>query len=92
MVGEFYDGFLAKPPCLVHGRAYELSRKIPPILQVKLLSRSDIWDDLFHDKCPVLGDIALYFFPSGNIERSNIILDLKVIISVIFSCVKQMLI
>ncbi|XP_023520146.1 uncharacterized protein LOC111783448 isoform X2 [Cucurbita pepo subsp. pepo] len=71
MGGEFYDGFLAKPPCVVHGRAYELSRKIPPILQVKLLSRSDIWDELFHDECPDLADIALYFFPADNIERSR---------------------
>ncbi|XP_023001152.1 uncharacterized protein LOC111495374 isoform X4 [Cucurbita maxima] len=71
MGGEFYDGFLAKPPCVVHGRAYELSRKIPPILQVKLLSRSDIWDELFHDECPDLADIALYFFPADNFERSR---------------------
>ncbi|KAL4012730.1 hypothetical protein IC575_029844 [Cucumis melo] len=70
MAGEFYDGFLAKPPCVVYGRVYELSRKIPPILQVKLVSRSDIWNDLFHDECPDLADVALYFFPC-NIERSR---------------------
>ncbi|CAK9312231.1 unnamed protein product [Citrullus colocynthis] len=52
MAGEFYDGILAKPPCVVCGRVYELTRKNPPILQVKLLRRSDIWDDLFHDECP----------------------------------------
>ncbi|XP_038895193.1 uncharacterized protein LOC120083490 isoform X2 [Benincasa hispida] len=70
MAGEFYDGFLAKPPCVVCGRVYELTRKIPPILQVKLLSRSDIWGDLFHDECPDLADVALYFF-LGNNERSR---------------------
>lgn len=83
MAGEFYDGFQAKAPCLVHGRAYELSRKIPPILQVKLLSRSDIWDDLFHNECPNLADIALYFFPSEDIERSVMSFGLMVTISVI---------
>lgn len=74
MDSEFYDGFLAKPPCVVHRKAYELSRTIPPILQVKLLSRSDIWDDIFHDECPHLADVSLYFFPSNDIERSILIL------------------
>lgn len=82
MAGEFYDGILAKPPCVVCGRVYELTRKNPPILQVKLLRRSDIWDDLFHDECPDLADIALYFY-LGNNERSVMILDLMGTIPVI---------
>lgn len=65
----FYGGFQAQLPCRVHRKAYESSRKIPLILQVKLLPQCDIWEDLFQDSCPDFCDIALYFFPSANIER-----------------------
>ncbi|RQO99641.2 hypothetical protein POPTR_014G040100v4 [Populus trichocarpa] len=67
----FYGGFQAQLPCRVHRKAYESSRKIPLILQVKLLPQCDIWEDLFQDSCPDFCDIALYFFPSANIERSK---------------------
>ncbi|KAJ6344581.1 hypothetical protein OIU76_006157 [Salix suchowensis] len=67
----FYGGFQAQLPCRVHRKAYESSRNIPLILQVKLLPQCDIWEDLFQDSCPDFSDIALYFFPSANIERSK---------------------
>ncbi|KAJ6320765.1 hypothetical protein OIU78_016039 [Salix suchowensis] len=67
----FYGGFQAHLPCRVHRKAYESSRNIPLILQVKLLPQCDIWEDLFQDSCPDFSDIALYFFPSANIERSK---------------------
>lgn len=69
--GEFYGGFLAQPPCRVHRKAYELSQKIPPVLQVNLLQQYQLQADLFQNGCLDLCDIALYFFPVDYMERCS---------------------
>ncbi|KAJ6675714.1 LYSM-DOMAIN RECEPTOR-LIKE KINASE-RELATED [Salix viminalis] len=68
----FYGGFQAQLPCRVHRKAYESSRNIPLILQVKLLPQFDILGKTyFKTVVLIFSDIALYFFPSANIERSK---------------------
>ncbi|CAJ2639267.1 uncharacterized protein LOC123917495 [Trifolium pratense] len=69
--GEFYDGFEAKPPCIVHRKAYLFSKKMPSVLQLESLSASNVLTDIFQNYSPTLQDIALYFFPSENNERSR---------------------
>ncbi|GAU12729.1 hypothetical protein TSUD_122210 [Trifolium subterraneum] len=69
--GEFYDGFEAQPPCIVHRKAYILSNKMPSVLQLESLSASNVLTDVFQNYSPTLQDIALYFFPSENNERSR---------------------
>ncbi|XP_058751329.1 uncharacterized protein LOC131624402 isoform X2 [Vicia villosa] len=68
---EFYDGFEAKPPCVVNRKAYNLSSKIPQVLQVESLSALNVLTDVFQNYSPTLQDIALYFFPSDSQERSR---------------------
>ncbi|XP_050881971.1 uncharacterized protein LOC127085498 [Lathyrus oleraceus] len=68
---EFYDGFEAKPPCVVNRKAYNLSNKIPSVLQLESLSALNVLTDVFQNYSPTLQDIALYFFPSDNQERSR---------------------
>ncbi|GMN54274.1 hypothetical protein TIFTF001_023401 [Ficus carica] len=69
-VSEVLEGFQAQPPCKVHKKAYEISTKMPPILQLKMLPRLHHWADLFEDGGPDLQDIALYFFRADdNMER-----------------------
>ncbi|XP_022738663.1 uncharacterized protein LOC111291283 isoform X2 [Durio zibethinus] len=69
--GEFYGGFLARPPCRVHRKAFEFSQKMPPILPVNLLPRCHLQADLFQNGCLHLCDIALYIFPLNYDERSQ---------------------
>ncbi|XVF49970.1 hypothetical protein PTKIN_Ptkin04bG0058900 [Pterospermum kingtungense] len=69
--GEFYGGFLARPSCRVHRKAYELSQKMPPVLRVNLLQQCHLQADLFQNGCLDLRDIALYFFPVDYMERSQ---------------------
>ncbi|CAI8596234.1 unnamed protein product [Vicia faba] len=68
---EFYDGFEAKPPCVVNRKAYNLSNKIPSVLKLESLSALNVLTDVFQNYSPTLQDIALYFFPSDNQERSR---------------------
>ncbi|KAH9722166.1 RNase H domain-containing protein [Citrus sinensis] len=70
-MGSFYGGFLAQLPRSVHPKVFEFSKKLPKILQVRLLQRDHIWADLFGNDYPDFPDVALYFFPSANIERSK---------------------
>ncbi|XWS47933.1 hypothetical protein CRYUN_Cryun13aG0028600 [Craigia yunnanensis] len=69
--GEFYGGFLARPPCRVHRKAYEFSQKMPSVLQVNLLQQCHLQTDLFQNGCLDLCDIGLYFFPVDHMERSQ---------------------
>ncbi|GAU24230.1 hypothetical protein TSUD_23670 [Trifolium subterraneum] len=69
--GEFYDVFEAQPPCIVNRKAYNLSNKIPSVLQLESLSALNVLKDVFHDYSPSIEDIALYFFPLHNNERSK---------------------
>ncbi|KAL5749050.1 hypothetical protein ACOSP7_026089 [Xanthoceras sorbifolium] len=69
--GEFCGGFQARPPCKIHCKAFEFSQKLPKYLQVKLLPRCSLWEDLFGDSTPDFHDIALYFLPADNTERSK---------------------
>ncbi|XP_059443575.1 uncharacterized protein LOC132175601 isoform X2 [Corylus avellana] len=68
---KFYGGFQAQPPFTVSRKALEFSKGMPQVLQVQLLPRCQMWADLFQNDCPDLNDIALYFFPADNIERSK---------------------
>lgn len=68
--GETYDGFEAQPPCVVKRKAYEFSREMPSVLQLESLSASNVLTDIFWDGSPKLQDIALYFFPSKQTEKS----------------------
>jgi hypothetical protein len=65
-----YGGIQARPPFTVSRKALEFSKRMPPVLPVQLLPRCQMWADLFQNDCPDLNDIALYFFPADNIERS----------------------
>ncbi|XP_059444820.1 uncharacterized protein LOC132176587 isoform X2 [Corylus avellana] len=69
--GKFYGGFLAQPKCTINRKAYEISQRMPLVLQVKLLPRCQLWEELFQNNGPDLNDVALYFFPDDNIERSK---------------------
>ncbi|KAK3226045.1 hypothetical protein Dsin_005907 [Dipteronia sinensis] len=69
--GERYGGFVAHPPCKIHYKAFEFAQKFPIDLQVKLLPRCPLWEELFGDRTPDFRDIALYFFPADNTERSK---------------------
>ncbi|XP_050225525.1 uncharacterized protein LOC126675003 isoform X2 [Mercurialis annua] len=71
--GEFYGGLQAHPASRVSRKAYELTQKMPMpiILQIELLQRQHVWADVFLNDHPDFHDIALYFHPSGNIERSK---------------------
>lgn len=63
-----YDGFEGLSPCTVHREAYQYSRKLPAVLNAELLP--SVLIDIFENDCPGLEDVALYFFPSENCERS----------------------
>ncbi|XP_022775820.1 uncharacterized protein LOC111317637 isoform X2 [Durio zibethinus] len=67
---EFFDGCLAHPPGKVHHKALEFSKPMPGVLLCTLLPGSDVWVDVFHDDCPNLEDVSLYFFPDSY-ERSK---------------------
>jgi hypothetical protein len=43
---------------------------MPSVLQLESLSASNVLTDVFQNYSPTLQDIALYFFPSENNERS----------------------
>ncbi|GMY25848.1 hypothetical protein FCV25MIE_21090 [Fagus crenata] len=68
---KFYGGFKAQPPPSICRKAFVFSQTMPLVLQVKLLPRSQVWADLFQNDCPDLNDVALYFSPDKNIERSK---------------------
>ncbi|PON38265.1 hypothetical protein TorRG33x02_345590 [Trema orientale] len=68
---EIFSGFQAQPSRKVQLRAYETSRKMPPVIQAKMLPQFQFLADLFEDDCPDLQDVALYFFPADNVERSR---------------------
>ncbi|XP_021286689.1 uncharacterized protein LOC110418321 [Herrania umbratica] len=69
--GEFYGGFLARPPSRVHRKAYEFTQKMPPVLQVNLLRQCHLQADILQNGCLDLCDIALYFYPVDYTERSE---------------------
>ncbi|KAE8730886.1 hypothetical protein F3Y22_tig00002847pilonHSYRG00075 [Hibiscus syriacus] len=69
--GEYFGGFQARPPCRVHRKAYELSKKMPPVLQVDLLQQCHLQADILQNGCLDLFDIALYFFPADYMESSR---------------------
>jgi hypothetical protein len=77
----FYGGFRAQPPRTVSRQAFEFSQRLPLVLPVTLLPRSQIWADLFQNDCPDLNDIALYFSPDNNIQRFVLTSDFYVKIS-----------
>ncbi|KAK8323088.1 hypothetical protein V6Z12_A12G210400 [Gossypium hirsutum] len=68
--GELYGDFLALPPCRVHRKAYEFSKKMPAVLQVNLLQQWHLHSHILQNGCLDLHDIALYFFPV-DMERSQ---------------------
>nr|XP_004299304.2 PREDICTED: uncharacterized protein LOC101313607 isoform X1 [Fragaria vesca subsp. vesca] len=69
---QFIDGFQAYPPLRALHRTYQVSRKMPPVLQANLLPRLELWLDLFQDECLCdPKDVALYFFPDDNSARSR---------------------
>ncbi|KAK9933123.1 hypothetical protein M0R45_020331 [Rubus argutus] len=68
---QFARGFQAQAPCTVHRKAYEFTRKMPPVLRANLLPRLLLWDDPFQDEPPDLHDVGLYFFPDDNIAGSR---------------------
>jgi hypothetical protein len=67
--GKFYGGFQAQSKCTINRKAYDISQRMPPVLQVMLLPRCRLWEELFQNNGPDLNDVALYFFPDDNIER-----------------------
>ncbi|XP_040989864.1 uncharacterized protein LOC121237263 isoform X1 [Juglans microcarpa x Juglans regia] len=68
---KFYGWFQAQPPCTINRKAFEFSKRMPSALQVMFVPRCQVWADLFQNSCPHLSDVALYFFPADNIERSK---------------------
>ncbi|MBA0773085.1 hypothetical protein Gotri_008386 [Gossypium trilobum] len=68
--GELYGDFLALPPCRVHRKAYEFSKKMPAVLQVNLLQQWHLHSHILQNGCLDLHDIALYFCPV-DMERSQ---------------------
>ncbi|CAL5327051.1 unnamed protein product [Camellia sinensis] len=66
---ELNDGFRAHPPSKVRRKIYEFSKKLPEVLQFKMLPRDSIWTEIFQDDCPNEDDIGMYFF-SNNSQRS----------------------
>ncbi|KAL6188840.1 hypothetical protein ACLB2K_040231 [Fragaria x ananassa] len=68
---QFIGGFQAQPPSTVHRKAYEFSRKMPPVLRANLIPRLLLWADPFQEECPDLQDVGLYFFPDDNIAGSR---------------------
>ncbi|KAG5536469.1 hypothetical protein RHGRI_024035 [Rhododendron griersonianum] len=66
---ELNDGFKAHPPSTVRGKVYEFSKKMPKVLQFKMLPRDNVWTDIFEDYYPTEDDIGLYFFSSDS-QRS----------------------
>ncbi|KAK4252512.1 hypothetical protein QN277_014504 [Acacia crassicarpa] len=68
---DLYDGLEALPSCTVHRKAYYYSCKLPAVLEVEPLPISSVLIDLFQNDCPGLQEVALYFFPSDNCERSR---------------------
>ncbi|KAK1568378.1 hypothetical protein Q3G72_023787 [Acer saccharum] len=56
--GERYGGFMAHPPCKIHYKAFEFAQKFPNDLQVKLLPRCPLWEELSGDRTPDFRDIA----------------------------------
>ncbi|QCE13986.1 hypothetical protein DEO72_LG11g984 [Vigna unguiculata] len=68
---KFYDGFEAQPPFSVNRKAFEFSREMPSILQLESRPALKVLIDIFQDDSPKLQDIAVYFFPSEQTERSR---------------------
>ncbi|KAL2340702.1 hypothetical protein Fmac_008642 [Flemingia macrophylla] len=70
---EFHDGFevQAQSPCIVSRKAYNFSKKMPSVLQLETLSALNVLTDVFRDESPKLQDIALFFFPLEDNERSR---------------------
>ncbi|XP_047166549.1 uncharacterized protein LOC124835622 [Vigna umbellata] len=72
---KFYDGFEAQPPFIVNGKAFAFSREMPSVLQLESRPALKVLIDIFQDDSPKLQDIALYFFPSEQTERSRMNLN-----------------
>ncbi|KAK8265903.1 hypothetical protein V6Z12_D12G209300 [Gossypium hirsutum] len=68
--GDLYGDFLALPPCRVHRKAYEFSKKMPAVLHVNLLQQWHLHSHILQNGCLDLLDIALYFCPV-DMERSQ---------------------
>ncbi|KAM6569507.1 hypothetical protein CsatB_017492 [Cannabis sativa] len=66
---EVFGRFQAQLPCKIHRKVNEISRKMPPVLEVNMLPQHRFLVDLFQDECPDLLDVAMYLFPAENIER-----------------------
>ncbi|XP_048329114.2 PHD finger-containing protein 6 isoform X1 [Ziziphus jujuba] len=65
--GESLGAYQAQPPSRVHRKAYKFAQTMPPVLHFKLLPQFE----LLRNNCLDLQDIALYFFPVDDIERSG---------------------
>ncbi|KAK7354229.1 hypothetical protein VNO80_19688 [Phaseolus coccineus] len=70
-LSTFYDGFEAQPPFIVNRKAYTCSREMPSVLKLESHTALKVLTDIFQDDSPKLQDIALYFFPSEQTERSR---------------------
>ncbi|KAM6570666.1 hypothetical protein CsatB_018651 [Cannabis sativa] len=68
---ELLGRFQAQLPCKVHQKVYEISRKMPAVLQLKMLPRCHVFTDLFQDVCPDLLDVGMYFFPADDNSTSS---------------------
>ncbi|OMP08004.1 Zinc finger, FYVE/PHD-type [Corchorus olitorius] len=69
--GELYGGFLAKPPCIVHRKAYDFLTNMPPVIQVNLLHECHVQADFLQNGGLDLRDIAFYIFPKDDTDRSR---------------------
>ncbi|XP_057480203.1 uncharacterized protein LOC130767389 isoform X1 [Actinidia eriantha] len=67
---ELSDSIQAHPPSKVRRKVYEFSKKMPDVLQFKMLPRCNVWTEIFQEDCPDEYDIGLYFF-SSNTQRSG---------------------
>ncbi|KAL9314268.1 hypothetical protein ACSQ67_019720 [Phaseolus vulgaris] len=70
-LSTFYDGFEAQPPFIVNRKAFAFSREMPSVLKLESHTALKVLTDIFQDDSPKLQDIALYFFPSEQTERSR---------------------
>ncbi|KAI8543189.1 hypothetical protein RHMOL_Rhmol08G0198600 [Rhododendron molle] len=76
---ELNDRFKAHPPSRVRGKVYEFSKKMPKVLQFKMLPRDNVWTNIFEDYYPTEDDIGLYFFSSDSQRSSSYITLLELI-------------
>ncbi|XP_010522729.1 PREDICTED: uncharacterized protein LOC104801226 isoform X2 [Tarenaya hassleriana] len=67
---EFYGEYSSQPASKIRQKAYNLSKVMPVLLNVELLTVGSYLNDLFKNKKPNLCDVELYFFPDEkNTDR-----------------------